>query len=465
VIDKFLVPTASFNVKRSSQTFFINTPYTSIASSHIVIMVVELDTTLAELYANNGLPGPIVVDLYRTYTHIDLHDNFPRERMFVEDEDPSTYCSEEEDLPRFKKWALNSRTIRHLPMVGPADVILYLPYNSRDNIDRALDQFPKHQRPMVKYVDLDSPCMAKDRRMAIKDKKLVYWRPKSWMVGEDCSVPPERSYMLNDKRFLIHPEIPTPSLEMVSLLHEDQRDYLVKLQLPFGVKFCRCSSGQGTYIATTEEERRQMLEAVRRYRERGGVDIQVSEFVGSRKPHYGVNFFVGRDESLQPCFLGATEQVVAKNGVWVGGVIDYQAQGDLERRLRNTIAVVARTLQQYSYVGWIGIDVIFDSDDRPLVVDLNARIAAGIGIVLFSKHFMSMGLPFAGMETVSFTGPASGIYAALSASIESGKVIVTLSAEVTDTESVASVVFGGRTRDDLNAVADWIRDVLRTCLN
>ncbi|KOS42427.1 hypothetical protein ACN38_g6676 [Penicillium nordicum] len=428
-------------------------------------MVVELDTTLAELYANHGLPGPIVVDLYRIYTHIDLHDNFPRESVFVEDEDPSTYCSEEEDLPRFKRWALNSRTIRHLPMVGPADVILYLPYNSRDDINRALDQFAKHQRPTVQYVDLDSPNMAKDRKMAIKDKKLVYWRPKSWLVDEDCAVSPELSYMLNDKRFLIHPELPTPLLEMISLLHEDQRDTLVNRPLPFVVKFCRCSSGQGTYIATTEEERLQMLEGVCRYRERGGEDIQVSEFVDSKKPHYGVNFFVGRNESVQPCFLGATEQIVTNNGVWIGGIIDYQEQGELERRLRNTIAAVARTLQQYSYVGWVGIDIIFDSNDRPLVVDLNARIAAGIGIVLFSKHFMSMGLPFARMKTVSFPGPASGIYTALSASIESGQVIVTLSAEVTDTESVASVVFGGRTRDDLNAVADWIEDVLRTCLH
>lgn len=39
-------------------------------------MVVELDTTLAELYAEHDMPWPLVVDLYRTYTHIDLHDNF-----------------------------------------------------------------------------------------------------------------------------------------------------------------------------------------------------------------------------------------------------------------------------------------------------------------------------------------------------------------------------------------------------
>ncbi|KAJ5955961.1 hypothetical protein N7501_010240 [Penicillium viridicatum] len=424
-------------------------------------MVVELDTTLAELHAEHGLPWPLVVDLYRTYTHIDLHDNFPRERVFVEDEDPSIYCSEE-GLARFKQWALNSRTIRHLPMVGPADVILYLPHNSNGNIQRALNQFPKHQHPKIQYVGLDSPHMAKDRKMAVKGKKLIYWRPKSWMVGEDCLVPPEVSYTLNDKRFLIHPDIPTPSLEMVSLLREDQRDTITSYEMPFVVKFCRCSSGQGTYIVTTEEERQHMLDAVHRYRERGGIDVQVSEFVHSKRPHYGVNFFVGHGSS-QPRFLGATEQVVTKSGVWVGGIIDYQVQEDLERGLRDTIAAVARTLQQSSYVGWVGIDVIFDHNDRPLVVDLNVRIAAGIGIVLFSKHFLSVGLPFAQMDTISFHGPASEIYDALSAEIESGQVIVTLSAEVTETESVASVVFGAPNREELSVVRDWIRVQLSTC--
>lgn len=60
-------------------------------------------------------------------------------------------------------------------MVGPADVILYLPYNSRDNIEMTLSQFPERQHPKVKYIDLDSPYMSNDWKMAIKDKKLVYW--------------------------------------------------------------------------------------------------------------------------------------------------------------------------------------------------------------------------------------------------------------------------------------------------
>ncbi|KAL3457298.1 hypothetical protein BJX64DRAFT_293266 [Aspergillus heterothallicus] len=410
-------------------------------------MVVELDTTLAELHAEYGTSSGLVVDLYRTYTHLDLHENFPREEVLAEDEDPSLYCTKNVSIPRFKQWALNSRTIRHLPLVGPADVILYLPYNSRENIQRALDQFPKHQHPRIKFVDLNSPHIASERKMVIAGKSLVYWRLKSWMVGEDCVVPPDVSYTINDKRFLAHPKIPTPCLEMVSL-HRGNNSLaaLVKHSLPFVVKFCRCSSGQGTYIVGNESERACMLQAVHR-------------------PHCGVNFIVGSRDGPPPRFLGATEHVVTDNGIWVGGIINYEAQRDLKERLQDTIAAVTEALQEVSYVGWVGIDVIFDLNDQPLVVDLNARIAAGIGLALFSNHFLSMGFPFAEMLTVSFCGPAWIIYDMVDAHIKTGKVIVTLSTEVSEVESVASLVFGDKTREGLKAMGGWIRDTVATCRN
>ena len=120
-------------------------------------------------------------------------------------------------------------------------------------------------------------------------------------------------------------------------------------------------------------------------------------------------------------------------------------------------------MKESSYIGWVGIDVIFDQNDRPLVVDLNARMAGGMGLCLFSKHFLSLGLPLAWTHTLSFCGPASKVYDLLSTKIESGQVIVTLSAEVSSSESMVSVVFAGKDRDDLLAVCQWIQDTLPTC--
>ena len=428
-----------------------------------IMKIVELDTTLAELYTAHGVSWPLVVDLYHAYTHIDLHENFPREKVFAEDEDPAIYYNGEENLQRFQKWALCFKTIRFLPMIGPAAVILYLPDNVRANIQRALDRLPENQRPKIKYIDLDDPHMAEVRKLIMRDKGLIYWRPKSWMCKEDCLVAPDTSYTINDKRLLTHPDIPTPTIQTVRLQCEDSQASLVSHPLPFVVKFCRCSSGQGTFLVITEDARREMLDAVIRYRERGGQEVQVWEFIHSERPHYGVHLFNGGHKSPEPHFLGATELISSKDGAWVGSIIDYHAQEDLERLMRGTVLAVARILKESSYIGWVGIDVIVDQNDHPLVVDLNARMAGGMGLCLFSKHFLSLGLPLARIHTLSFCGPASTIYYLLSTKIESGQVIVTLSAEVSDSESMVSVVFGGKDREDLLVVCQWIEDRLPTC--
>ncbi|KAE8339938.1 hypothetical protein BDV24DRAFT_152339 [Aspergillus arachidicola] len=349
--------------------------------------VVELDTTVAELHTTHGVEWPLA-----------------RETRAVEDEDREVYYKDDGNFEWFRQWALCFKIIRFLPMVGPGLVILHVPQDFRNNIERALSQFSEHQRPIVQYIDLDSSNFEVDRQSALEGRKLVYWRPKSWMSKESCLVAPEVSYELNGKQFLSHLGIPTPAMEIIQLAQPKQQD-----------------SGQGTFIVTTEEARHQILDAMSRYVTRGGEEV--------------------------------------------GGIIDYNEQGDLERALRDTISAVALTLRQSTYIGWVGIDVIFDHHDRPLVVDLNARMAGGIALSLFSKHFLSLGLPLAQVDTVSFAGPASRIYDILSAKIESGQIIITLAMEISDADSMASVVFGGQTRDDLTTTHQWVQDRLLTSLN
>ncbi|KAE8322886.1 hypothetical protein BDV39DRAFT_183299 [Aspergillus sergii] len=59
-------------------------------------------------------------------------------------------------------------------MVGPGLVILHVPQNFRDIIERALSQFPERQLPIVQYIDLDSSNFGVERQFALKGKKLVY---------------------------------------------------------------------------------------------------------------------------------------------------------------------------------------------------------------------------------------------------------------------------------------------------
>ncbi|PIG69167.1 hypothetical protein AARAC_005085 [Aspergillus arachidicola] len=382
---------------------------------------VELDTMVAELHTTHGVEWPLAVDLYHTYTHIDLHDHFKRETRFVE----------ERTLRSITKTTGTSSGSDNGLYVSKPSAFFQWSGQAWNNIERALSQFSEHQRPIVQYIDLDSSNFEVDRQSALEGRKLVYWRPKSWMSKESCLVAPEVSYELNDKQFLSHLGIPTPAMEIIQLAQPKQQD-----------------SGQGTFIVTTEEARHQILDAMSRYVTRGGEEVQLSELARSKRPHYGVNFFVDDNETTEPEFLGATEQ-----------------QGDLERALGDTISAVAHTLRQSTYIGWVGIDVIFDHHDRPLVVDLNARMAGGIALSLFSKHFLSLGLPLAQVDTVSFAGPASRIYDILSAKIESGQIIITLAMEISDADSMALVVFGGQTRDYLTTTHQWIQDRLLTGLN
>ena len=263
-----------------------------------------------------------------------------KRKVFTEDEDPGIHYNGEENLHRFKKWALCFKTIRFLSMVGSAAAILYLPYNLRANIQRALDPLPESQRPKIEYIDLDDPHMAEARKLIIRDKRLVYWRPKSWMCKEDCLVAPDTSYTINDKRILTHPDIPTPTIETVRPKCKGSQGSLLSHRLPFVVKFCLCSSGQGTFLVVTEDARREMFDAITRYRERGGEEVQLWEFVRSERPHYGVHFFNGGHRSPGPQFLGATELISSKEGAWVGSIIDYHAQEELEQLLQGTVLAV-----------------------------------------------------------------------------------------------------------------------------
>jgi hypothetical protein len=420
---------------------------------------IKPDTTLAELYVQTGLNVPLIVDLYPVFTHIDIHSQFPREDVFVEDEDPNIYGASVDALHSFRNRILAFQTIRFLQIIGPADVMLYLPNNSKANIERALAAIPAQQRAKPQYIDLDGQDVQECIKVLVAGKKLIYWRPKGWMLSCDCVVDPSVAYVVNDKRYLFHPGIPTPEMEMIALDNADQRQMLARRPLPFVVKLCRCSLAQGTYLVGADDERQHMLACIQRYHERGGKEVQLSEYIPSDKPHYGVHFFVGLQNREAPTFLGATEQVFSQTGTWIGGIIDYGSQGDLEQNLRDTINAVANSLPE-SYIGWVDVDVIFDKTGKPLVVDLNARMAGGMGLVLFSKHFLQHDLPFALFDTVRFGKPAKIVYEILSSELKSGQIIVTLAAEISDTESMASLIIGGRSRADLLAVQQHVHGAL-----
>ncbi|EFR00626.1 hypothetical protein MGYG_03632 [Nannizzia gypsea CBS 118893] len=434
---------------------------------------ITLDNTLANLFREHGISDSIVLDIYNGYSHVDIHPQLLRETVYTQDEDVGLSSNiTDERLERFRTLALTYKTVKFLLGVGPLDVYLYRPANAPKNIDRILSPLPANQRPQLHYIDLDKQDLQTEVRRINHGKKLWYYRPKSYMRQFDTLVSPDFAYKINDKRFLLHPGIPTPDLKMFPLQQgQDLRtSVLMTRPLPFVVKLRRCSGSRGTWIVTREDQREEMLTDMEAYQARGVPEIQVSEFVHSRRPHYSVNFFLGAagpsNGSSIVTFLGATEQLFSQAGRWAGSVIDYRAQKQIEEQLMGTIQAVARTLIG-SYVGWIGIDVIIDEDsNRTVVIDLNARLTGGFVICLLSNHFLKeRSLPLAQAQTFNYEGKPADVYTLLAPFINKGQIVVAAVTESLPNNSTAQLIFGGRDREELFSMKATIQERLSRCLD
>ncbi|KAL2820621.1 hypothetical protein BJX63DRAFT_427947 [Aspergillus granulosus] len=432
---------------------------------------VNLDITLAGLFREHGIADPIVLDIYNGYSHIDVHPQILREAVYTQDEDVGLPDNSTESLEQFRNLALAYKTVKFLLALGPVDVFLYSPVNTPAQIERILSPLPVNQRPQVHYVDLNKQDVQDQVHQVTRGKKLWYYRPKSYMLQQDTLVSPDFAYAINDKRFLLHPNIPTPDLEMASLQSEDLGTSIFTTRsLPFVVKLRRCSGSQGTWVVTSEDERQIMLAAMKQYRSRGVPEVQISEFIHSTQPHYSVNFFIGAagpsNDNAVITFLGATEQVFSKTGRWAGGIIDFQSQGSIKEKLMGTINAVARTMIG-SYVGWVGIDVIVDErKNRTVVVDLNARLTGGFVLCLLSGHFMEeRGLPFAQAKSFHYEGKTADVYTHLATFIRTGQVVVAAVTEALPNKCTAQLIFGGQNREELADMKDIIQEELNRCPN
>ncbi|GBF62145.1 hypothetical protein TMEN_4678 [Trichophyton mentagrophytes] len=433
---------------------------------------VTLDNTLAGLFREHGVSDPVFLDIYNAYSYMDIHPQILREPVYTQDEDVGfSSNTTDENFERFRTMVLTYKTVKFLLGLGPVDVYLYSPANLPANIDRVLSLLPANQRPRIHYIDLNKHNVQDELRRVIRGKKLWYYRAKSYMLEHDTLVHPDFSYEINDKRFLLHPSIPTPDLQMAPLQGEDlNTSVLSKRPLPFVVKLRRCAGSQGTWIVTREDQRQDMLTAMEEYQDRGVPDVQISEFIHSTQPHYSVNFFVGAagpsNATSTVTFLGATEQLFTQSGRWAGSVIDYRSQNQIKEQLMDTINAVARTLIG-SYVGWAGIDVIIDAhSNRKVVVDLNARLTGGFIVCLLSNHFMKeRGLPLVQAQSFHYQGKSSDVYTLLAPFISKGQVIVAAATESLPNNSTAQLIFGGQTREELFSMKAAIRERLNRCLD
>jgi hypothetical protein len=448
----------------------------------------QLDTTLADLYRENGIEGQFIVTMYCVFGQMDLHPSFPRELVYPEDEEPVPFTEgDEKEKARLRRLILGLKPLRRAVGLGDMDVLFFGPNITQQGMQRAMAQLPPHQRHRPRFIDLDKGDFTGQVTEACRGKKLLFWRPQGWMRDQDCLVDPQLGYDINSKKCLVTSGIRTPKSEVISLQqmedldtedgdscgdadendnnnHIQKRTNILRTRpLPFVVKLCRAGCGFGTFIATTEAQRRDMLASMRRYRARGVDEVLVSEYIDLVQD-LSVHFVIGGAGSAHnhadPLILGVTVQSLTPGGKWVGGHIDYGAQASLHALVRETVRDTARRIPR-GFVGLAGVDIVVDRAGAQYVVDLNARFTGSMPICFMSQHFWrDRSLPLAKFGAFGYAGDVDSIYERLQPLIYHGQVIVTATASIYEGDNMADIVWGGKDSEELDRVEKWIKSRL-----
>lgn len=428
---------------------------------------IRLDTTLADLYRENGIQGPFIVTMYCVFGHMDLHPAFPRELVYPEDEEPVPYSPDDEaEMARLRRVILGLKPLRRAFGLGNMDVIFFAPNITEAGMERALLQLPPDQRHRPRIVDLRGEDVSAKLKETTRGKKLLFWRPQGWMDDHDCLLGPREMFDVNSKLFLLTSGIHTPESEAVDLQAVDLDSPSSPFQarpLPFVVKLLRAGCGFGTFLVTTEPRRRRLAAALAAHKARGTAAVLLSRYVDLVQD-LSVHFLVGAPgtahDRARPLVVGVSVQTLTGAGTWVGGHIDYAAQDELRRLVGDTVRDTARRLP-VGFVGWAGVDVVVDRAGGQWVVDLNARFTGSMPICLMSGHFWrERGLPLAQFAAVEYGGEVDDIYDRLQPLLRTGQVVVTATAEIEKEMNMADIVWGGKDAADLAEVENWIRQRL-----
>ncbi|KAK8095895.1 ATP-grasp domain-containing protein [Apiospora kogelbergensis] len=439
---------------------------------------VHLDTTLADLYRENGITGSFIVTMYCVFGHMDLHASFPRELVWPEDEEPVPYSDDPAEQDRLRKVILGLKPLRRAWGLGNMEVLFFGPNITAKGARAALSQLPLNQRHIPRMVDLNKGLVSEQLRgmttttVGERKKKLLFWRPQGWMKEQDCLIDPQEAYDINSKKYLVTSNMRTPpsiivDLQTADLSSSSSSSLFHTRTVPFVVKLCRAGCGFGTYLVRSEEERHATLSALARYQRQGVGEVLVSDYVDLVED-LAVHFVVGAPgtthDRTNPLILGVTIQTLTAGGKWVGGHIDYSAQSRLHAYVRETLRDTTRKLPA-SFVGWAGIDIVTDKRGRQFVVDLNARFTGSMPICFMSGHFWKRrGLPLAQFAAFEYEAcHVDDIYERLDSLVQSGAIVVTATATIREGREgshMADIVWGGRDQGDLARVEREIRDRL-----
>ena len=181
---------------------------------------------------------------------------------------------------------------------------------------------------------------------------------------------------------------------------------------------------------------------------------------------YGLTFFV--TEAGECVFLALSQQMTSATHSWIGSVIDYTAQSDLERRFTPLMREMGAWLHSHGYYGPCGADILetaspgHDEDTNLYIVDLNVRTSASHILGLMRGHFsVQRGLHTASLTNITVTMTRQAFIQMFLNEFQEGRVvIVSWYEDVEKGRSSGTVVLGGRDKGELEALVGRITEAV-----
>jgi hypothetical protein len=219
------------------------------------------------------------------------------------------------------------------------------------------------------------------------DKAITLF-PFDSLKPEKHAVDPDTHYFLLSKVTLAELGVQCPKYKSYNLCTFSLKDIQLPEQYPYLIKTSHGLSGEGTYIIRSASDLNYCLEELRKYLNIKLLDtIIVSEFVNNAVQNYCVQFYVNKAGEIT--LIGTTTQLVTSEGNYLGGLIHYR-ETDMNK-FSEMIAALGQYAHQQGYFGFIGFDVLEDTDGQLYAIDANFRVNGSTPLCLQRNTLLGLG--------------------------------------------------------------------------
>lgn len=459
--------------------------------------LIELDTTLAELYAlDGGDAREIVLVIAVPPPGGPVAASLPPNSMFPYQ--APNYPKLGDDV--YAHICLGTAAQHHGFVAGPLPVHLFdldkstyeslvaLAFNSvpghRLDAERVYSQLVPGQRPRLSFIS--DPAHFK----TAPGEKVVTYTPLDCCEPYETVVDQAVHYELLSKRSLAVAGLPTPPTEVVEcrlgvadvedpwLVDEEAKRLVAAVRdraLPFVLKFPQSLAGQGVFVLKDEPDRARCLEVlenevlsmIRTLTAKSARLRPVSLILQDLLPGTAVahSFFVTK--TGRAVFVGCCEQVINTFGNWNGAAIDYQRQAELQALYAPTMDQIAAYVHSQGFYGPLGVDIMVDGSGSQFVIDLNVRLTGSYVLGLLRGHFSERrGLHHASLLTpIAFRGDRAHFEEQFAAELTEGRIVIAGWSSGRGGPggifrySIGAVVVGGRDQPDLLALIERINSI------